>query len=185
MTPRQRIVFFSLILIGLALDLWTKAWAFDAVKIGPFGPEEISVIDGFFSITKVRNPGAMWGIGQDVPAIAWIALRGTISVGLLIFVLRQKLLSSWLVMAFGLILAGALGNLHDNVFAEDGMVRDFVHWIFWGWSFPAFNVADACITVGATILFFNFLAADYRAFRAKRAARAAARVAGGEDAARP
>jgi signal peptidase II len=60
------------------------------------------------------------------------------------------------LLVLGLILAGAIGNLYDNFVRADRSVRDFLHftgaWPF-AWDFPAFNVADACITVGAVGLF--------------------------------
>src|SRR5690606_40308117 len=67
------------------------------------------------------------------------------------------------LLALGFILAGALGNLYDNFFhrtqylfsVAPGAVRDFLyfHNDSPAWDFPAFNVADACITVGAVTLF--------------------------------
>jgi len=174
--PRSRALFLGAILLGVIVDQWTKGLAFDAVSMTVRGPAEIEVIKGFFYITEVRNPGAMWGLFQSVPSDVWIVLRGTIALALATYVLCQKSLSAWLTLAFGLILTGALGNLYDNCFAPQGMVRDFVQWIFWGWRFPAFNVADSCITVGATILFVHFLWADVKAVRERRRARAAQRA---------
>jgi signal peptidase II len=67
-----------------------------------------------------------------------------------------------LTAALALIRSGALGTLHDNLRrapqraeASFGAVRDFidVYFAIWDWHFPTFNVADACITVGAVLLF--------------------------------
>jgi signal peptidase II len=70
--------------------------------------------------------------------------------------------------ALVLILSGAAGNLYDNLFmaprrpgARFGEVRDFldVYFPVWDWHFPTFNVADACITVGAVLLIASSLLA--------------------------
>ena len=70
---------------------------------------------------------------------------------------RRRLLTWALV----LVLAGAVGNLYDNLFtparregARFGEVRDFIDVYFarWDWHFPSFNLADACISVGAVLL---------------------------------
>ncbi len=67
----------------------------------------------------------------------------------------------WVTAAFVLILAGALGNLYDNLFLAEpgsghpfGLVRDFIDVYFraFDWHFETFNVADSCICVGAAIL---------------------------------
>ena len=77
-----------------------------------------------------------------------------------------------------LVLAGALGNLHDNLFLERhsgetfGWVRDFIDVYFsrWAWHFPTFNVADSCITVGAVLLLLSGLEAEESAPMADSAA---------------
>jgi signal peptidase II len=70
-----------------------------------------------------------------------------------------------LVVALVLVLAGAVGNLYDNLFLARegetfGQVRDFVDVYFtaWDWHFPTFNVADSCISVGAVLLFVSSFA---------------------------
>jgi signal peptidase II len=62
----------------------------------------------------------------------------------------------WANVAFAFVVAGALGNLYDNAFAQDGRVRDFILLIFWGWRFPVFNIADSMITIGAPLLLLFF-----------------------------
>ena len=64
--------------------------------------------------------------------------------------------SQWISrIALGFILGGAIGNLYDRVFR--GMVTDFVEIYNGGWSFPAFNVADSAITIGAVFLLFELI----------------------------
>lgn len=164
--PKRLVLFFGIVLVGLVADLVTKHLAFEAVPDAR--AERITVIDGFFYIAHVRNPGAMWSLFQDVPAWAWILLRGAVFCALLGYYLRQKLVHPVLETAFALVLAGALGNLHDNLFALHGQVRDFILWVFWGWPFPVFNLADSMISVGATLLFLHLLLADLASARRRR-----------------
>ena len=166
--PKRLWLFFSLVVVGVVVDLWTKHLAFEAVPDAT--APRIPVIDGFFYLAHVRNPGAMWSLFQDVPAIAWILIRGAVTLALLGYYLRQPRVHPLIELAFGLVLAGALGNLHDNVFAEGGQVRDFILWVFWGWPFPVFNVADSMISVGATLLFLHLLITDIASLRRRRRA---------------
>jgi signal peptidase II len=112
------------------------------------------------------NPGAAFGQLHTFPNLL---IGGRIVAGLLLVWLLVRTPSGrpWLVTAFVLVLAGALGNLYDNLFrARDlaldrfymenrfGPVRDFIDVYFgvWKYHFPTFNVADSCITVGAVLL---------------------------------
>jgi len=77
-------------------------------------------------------------------------------IGLFWFLTRTDRAARLQQLVLSLILAGALGNLYDNFTRADRSVRDFLHFSgtwFGGWDFPAFNVADSCITVGAITLF--------------------------------
>jgi signal peptidase II len=111
------------------------------------------------------NPGMAWGI-DAIPAPILVGGR-VLAVLLLAWLLaraeRGRVLMTW---ALALILAGAMGNLWDNLALgnlvsrpagaplEFGKVRDFIDVYFtaWDWHFPTFNVADSCITVGAVLL---------------------------------
>jgi len=74
-----------------------------------------------------------------------------VSVVLVVWLKRLKASETWLAVALALVLGGALGNLYDRVVL--GHVVDFilVHWQN-RWYFPAFNIADSAITVGAVML---------------------------------
>ena len=74
-----------------------------------------------------------------------------VSVVLLVWLKRLKRGETWLAIALALVLGGALGNLYDRMVL--GHVVDFilVHWQD-RWRFPAFNLADSAITVGAIML---------------------------------
>ena len=65
-----------------------------------------------------------------------------------------------------MLLAGAVGNLYDNLTVSvrgfEGGVRDFLHFSFGSYEFPAFNVADSCITIGALCLIVLLLREERR-----------------------
>jgi len=116
--------------------------------------DRIPIVDGLLAITHVRNRGAAFGLFADVQseALRW----GLIAVSLLAVALiwlyaRESWHQPIIVVAFGAILGGAMGNLVDRLM-RDGVV-DFVlvHWRQYHW--PSFNVADAAITMGAIVLF--------------------------------
>lgn len=154
----NRLVFFLVVAAGVAADLWTKAAVFGRLDPG----ERFAVISGFFYLAPVRNPGAVWSLFQEVPPAAWVVLRGLIASGLLVFYLRQEALPFLVQIAFAFVLAGAIGNLHDNALTAEGSVRDFVLWVFFGWPFPTFNVADSMITVGAITLAVYYAFFEHR-----------------------
>jgi signal peptidase II len=116
----------------------------------------IPVIDGFLSLTHVRNSGAAFGLLANAPAAP--VRIGLIIVSILAVVLiwsyaREGWHDRSVVVAFGLILGGALGNLLDRFRLSE--VVDFID-VYWGqYHWPSFNVADMAITVGAVTLFIG------------------------------
>jgi signal peptidase II len=116
--------------------------------------QQIEVIPGYFSWTLAYNTGAAFSFlagasGWQRWLFALIAI--VVSAVLVVWLKRLQPQESWLAAALALVLGGALGNLVDRVLL--GHVVDFilVHWQH-RWYFPAFNVADAAITVGAILL---------------------------------
>jgi len=102
-----------------------------------------------FSINHMTNTGAAWGFlgSYQLPLIILrICLISALSLYLVLFNSRR----SWQVPLM-LIIAGAMGNVLDYFIY--GHVVDMFHFIFWGFDFPVFNVADASITVGIAALF--------------------------------
>lgn len=137
--------------IGLAvllLDQFTKLWIRDALYYG----ESIPVIDGFFNIVYVRNPGAAWGVlgGQNILLI----LISAFALVVLILYRRQIIENrlSHRVMA-GLMVGGIIGNMIDRI--RFAWVTDFLDFQFGNYHYPSFNVADSaiCISVGLYIIF--------------------------------
>jgi signal peptidase II len=154
----KKLVFLAIVAAGVAADLWTKHAAFEALERAPgrLDRGEIVVIEGFFHLYEMRNPGMAWSLLQGVDRRVWIVVRGILSLVLVAVYWTRPRMPWWANVAFALVIAGALGNLYDNAFTKDGRVRDFVLLIFGSWRFPVFNLADSMITVGAPLLLLYF-----------------------------
>ena len=156
------------VLLFVALDLWSKSAVF--AWLLPQPPEMVPDAHGHLRYPLLGewltfylswNPGMAWGVTALPP---WLLVGGRVAAVLFLGYLLARVprAKRVLVTALVLILAGALGNLYDNLFLEPrsagatfGEVRDFidVYFAFRDWHFPTFNVADSCITVGAVLLF--------------------------------
>ena len=110
-----------------------------------FLTERVPLLGIFVGLSPTENAGVAFGV-TFFPLLQYILIGGAlILVAFLAYRSRQEKTSS---IAFGLIIGGALGNIVDRL--DDGFVTDF----FQVGSFPTFNVADACITIGVVILLF-------------------------------
>ncbi len=136
-------IFSSLLLV----DILTKVWAMNWIPYLESGPYPFGGIGVFslggitFSLNYVVNTGAAWGIFAGNAALLF-AIRLLIILGLFIFM--PKRLPIWL------IITGAVGNVID--FCLYRHVIDFLYFTFWRYSFPVFNIADSCITIGILCL---------------------------------
>ena len=157
----------------VALDLWSKyaAFRFLAREL-PAVPERHRHYEVFagavhFELVAWGNTGTIWGLLQDA-TVPLMVMRCVAVVGLFWFLTRTERAARLQQLVLSLILAGALGNLYDNFTRADRSVRDFLHFSgTWpcAWDFPAFNVADSCITVGAITLFVLLWREDRRTAR--------------------
>lgn len=145
-----RLAWLWLSLVVLVLDQATKVYFEGALKLY----QQIVVIPDYFSWTLAYNTGAAFSFLADSSGwqrwlFALIAL--VVSGVLVVWLKRLKPEETWLAIALALVLGGALGNLYDRVVL--GHVVDFilVHWQN-RWYFPAFNLADSAITIGAVML---------------------------------
>lgn len=145
----------------VALDLWSKAAVFGFLQATyPILPEAHRTHEVFrgtltFELVAWGNPGTIWGLFQEATIILMV-VRCVAVVGLFWFLRNTPRAARWQQFVLSLILAGAIGNLYDNFTRADRTVRDFLRFSgTWPveWGFPAFNVADSCITVGAIGLF--------------------------------
>src|SRR3954465_1593601 len=124
----------------------------EGLGLARFSLGERLEVTGFFNMVLVYNKGAAFSFlsdagGWQTPALAVFAAVAIAVVGT--FIVRspgRQMLRSGLA----LILGGALGNLVDRV--RFGQVVDFLDFHAAGWHWPAFNVADSAITVGAAVL---------------------------------
>jgi signal peptidase II len=117
----------------------------------------VRILPGFFDLTNVRNPGAAFGFLAGAHGSWRIAFFIAVSIAALIViaVLVGKSSDRLSVASFALIGGGAVGNLIDRV--RFGEVVDFIDWYYRGWHWPAFNIADAAITVGVGLLVVEML----------------------------
>ncbi len=140
----------AIVILLVLADQVTKAWVTTAMNLH----ESIQVIPGLFSITYVRNPGAAFGFlagaSPTVRLTFFIAVT-LLAIGLILYSLFKArfIQASWRIPLV-LILSGALGNLADRV--RFGEVVDFLDFYIGTAHWPAFNVADSAITVGAVLL---------------------------------
>ncbi|HRY16097.1 MAG: lipoprotein signal peptidase [Candidatus Competibacteraceae bacterium] len=107
----------------------------------------------FFNLMLTYNTGAAFSFLAD--ADGWqrwffLGLGALVSMGLVIWLTRLKSQEKWLAVALALILGGAIGNLIDRAWL--GQVIDFIQLYYDRWYWPAFNIADSAITVGAVLL---------------------------------
>ncbi|MFH2119697.1 MAG: signal peptidase II [Pseudomonadota bacterium] len=147
---KRNILFLAITFLVMLLDQATKAWIISTMRIY----DSFVVIEGFFSITHVRNPGAAFGFLAGAPPlfrhIFFLAIT-VAAIALILHYLRvSRIEEPSLVSALALILAGAVGNLIDRI--RFGEVVDFLDVYIGSHHWPAFNVADSAITVGAGVL---------------------------------
>ncbi len=132
----------------IALDLGTKAMATAWLSYA----QPVPVLP-FFNLTLLHNTGAAFSFLAD--ASGWqrwffIALAGVVSFCLLIWLSRLQQGERWLAIALALVLGGAVGNLYDRI--VHGYVVDFIHVYYESYHFPAFNIADCAISIGAFMM---------------------------------
>jgi signal peptidase II len=144
------IILFATVAVMTLLDFITKA----TISSTMFLHESFVVIGGFLNITYVRNPGAAFSFLADAPPVFRFVFFVTVTVLAIILVLtyiiRSKIEEPFMTFALSLILSGAVGNLIDRV--RIGEVIDFIDVYVGSHHWPAFNVADSAISVGAVIL---------------------------------
>lgn len=153
----MRFLAFLLVLVVVSLDQWTKNMAEAHLLYNQ--PEALLPVLDF---TLRYNPGAAFSFLADHDG--WqryflSILAGVVSVFLAFWIYRLKPQERLLGVGLALVLGGALGNLYDRVAL--GHVVDFISFHWQQWYFPAFNIADAAISVGAVFLILDsFMSKD-------------------------
>lgn len=148
---------FALYLAFAAVVLLLDQLSKQAALAGLSGGGAVEVLP-FFKLALVFNRGAAFGFLSE--AGGWqhyflSALAGAVAVALVVWLWHARRERALLCVALALVLAGALGNLLDRLTQQQ--VIDFIilHWR--GWQFPAFNLADSAITLGACVLILDCL----------------------------
>ena len=146
--PRRYRILGLAAVVALVLDQVSK-WI-----VMQYIPEHrpITVIEGLFDLVNIRNRGAAFGFlnRSDIEWQFWLFLVATIvAVWAIIVLVRSSDEDPLLFAALGLVMGGALGNLVDRV--RFRAVVDFLDFYWGDWHWPAFNVADSAIFVGAVL----------------------------------
>jgi signal peptidase II len=143
-------IYYLISFVVIALDQWTKSLAVTELANG-----FIKVTD-FFSLILAYNKGAAFSFLSD--AGGWqrwffTAVAVGVSVVLVVWIYRLKQHEKLLAIALALVLGGAIGNVYDRIML--GHVVDFILVHYQDNYFPAFNIADSAISVGAALLILD------------------------------
>lgn len=147
----------------ITLDLASKALASHYLTLY----QPVPVLPGF-NLTLMHNSGAAFSFLST--ASGWqrwffAGIAAVVSVAIMIWLRRLPSSQVWLAIALAFILGGALGNLWDRLTL--GYVVDFIQIYYEQWSWPAFNVADSAICIGAVMLIIDSLRGERAAGLAK------------------
>ena len=153
---KRSIIFFIVVAaVVIALDQITK----DAISSRFLMHESYGVINGLFNLVYVMNPGAAFGfLSGASAAFRYIFFIGVTFIAILLiiyYLVKSKPGSIVTVLPLTLIFAGAVGNLIDRI--RFGAVVDFLDVYIGSWHWPAFNVADSAITVGAILMIWEMI----------------------------
>ncbi len=153
MRERSALPYLWLSAVVIGVDQASKQLALVRLHL-----HEVVSILPFFNLRLVYNPGAAFSFLST--ASGWqrwflTALALTISVVLMFWLARTQRTQTLLALALALILGGALGNVIDRI--AYGYVIDFIDLYYRDWHWPAFNVADAAITLGVSLLLIDGL----------------------------
>lgn len=149
--------FYVLAIVVIILDQITKIWVNNALDY-----REVIPVIPFFNITLAYNPGAAFSFLADQPGWQrWFftVLALVISTVLVVWIKKLKPEELSLGVPLGLILGGAIGNVIDRI--AYGHVIDFLDVYYESHHWPAFNIADSAICVGAVLMiWFSFTEAS-------------------------
>ncbi|MGB1548070.1 MAG: signal peptidase II [Alphaproteobacteria bacterium] len=137
----------------LILDQAIKWWLLHHVFTAP---DTAPVLSPFLNLVRVWNEGISFGIlgGEEaLPPLTLVLITFSIAFILMIWLGRTR--RPWICWGLGLIIGGALGNAVDRL--RYGAVFDFLDFHAFGAHWPAFNLADAAITVGVALILIDAL----------------------------
>jgi len=143
--------------LGVALIIFLVDQISKIAIVGAFQLGESLPLTSFFNLVRVHNPGAAFSFLAD--AGGWqrwfFTALGVVAAMVMVYLLRMHAGQTLFCMALSLLLGGALGNVIDRVLYSH--VIDFLDFYYGSWHFPAFNVADSAITIGACLLILDEL----------------------------
>jgi len=145
------LLWFAVAASVLLLDQYSKLWIVQRYAYG-----EGEFFTSFFNLVRVHNYGAAFSFLSDAGGWqrwAFSLLAAVISVVIVLWISRLSTQRKLEGLALALILGGALGNLYDRLTL--GYVVDFLDFHWSGRHFPAFNIADSGISVGAVLLILD------------------------------
>ena len=138
--------------IVVVLDQLTK-WLIRDVVLGT-GPGRDIEVTGFFNIVEVWNRGVSFGLfASDSPWTPYLLSALAIAISIVLIVWLRKAETTFLALALGFVIGGAIGNVFDRFIW--GRVYDFLDFHAAGYHWPAFNVADAAISVGVGLILLD------------------------------
>jgi len=142
----------ALAVIILLADQFTKVLVLGYYQLGDSTP-----VTSFFNMVRVHNSGAAFSFlaGAGGWQRWFFTGLGLVAAGVIVWLLKSHAGQKLFAFALACILGGAVGNVIDRVLY--GYVVDFLDFHWRGWHFPAFNVADSAITVGAACLILDEL----------------------------
>jgi signal peptidase II len=148
---KKWMVLLAVTLFIVAFDQWTKMEVHGNFDLG----ESVTIVDGFFNLTYVRNPGAAFGILRDANAdfrrVFFLSIPAIAILFIILFVRGLNENEKTELYSLSLICGGAIGNYIDRI--RFGYVIDFLDFHWQGeYSYPAFNVADSAIVMGVVIM---------------------------------
>jgi signal peptidase II len=150
--------YFLLSLVIVVADQWSKSFMSDLLRLCRPGDCQSIVLLPVFNFTLLHNAGAAFSFLSD--AGGWqrgllVAVSTLVSAVIVVWLYRIKSSEKLLALALALILGGAIGNLIDRALV--GYVVDFIVVHYQHYYFPAFNIADSAITIGAMVLILDTL----------------------------
>lgn len=155
MGQAARYVILAIVSVGtIALDQTSKAQIMQTMRLH----ESIPIIPNVFNLTYIRNPGAAFGLlasSSNGFRLLFFGLTSLFALGLLGTIFFRLRHDEWVgQLSIAGILGGAIGNLLDRL--RFGEVIDFLDFYIDAYHWPAFNIADAAISVGVFFLIIHF-----------------------------
>jgi len=156
MAVRSSFVFgVALTAAVIAADQICKWWILTSLM----NPPKPIALAPFFNIVLVMNRGVSFGVFGGAPGwVSWALLAFALLIAGALLIWMRYARGRLLTAGLGLVAGGALGNVIDRL--RFGAVVDFLDFHVGAWHWPAFNIADAAITVGVGLLILDSLKSD-------------------------